>query len=336
MADLIEQLESLRSTAIRSTDAAPDLPHLDEVRVRVLGRKGELTTILRGLGAADPADRPRLGQRANEIKAELQARIDARAAELAAAETGPSLDLTLPGRRPARGHLHPLTLTQRAIERIFLQMGYTIATGPQIESDYYNFEALNLPADHPARDMQDTFYVEGGYVLRTHTSPVQIRTMEKGPPPVRIIAPGVTYRRDDDATHSPQFMQVEGLAVDEGITFADLKGTLQTFVHAIFGADIGVRFRPSFFPFTEPSAEVDMQCVMCHGAGCRLCKQTGWLEIMGCGMVDPAVFGFVDYDPEKVTGFAFGMGIDRVAMLRYGLDHLRLLYENDLRMLEQF
>ena len=333
---MLDQLDTVLVESRLAIAAAEDPATLEELRVRVLGRKGTLTGILRGLGQVAPEDRPRIGQRANEVKAELQDAIAARQAALRDGGSTQALDLTLPGRPPARGHLHPLTLTQRAIERVFMQMGYTVATGPQIETDYYNFEALNLPEGHPARDMHDTFYLEGGRLLRTHTSPVQIRTMEKGPPPVRIIAPGVCYRRDDDVTHSPQFFQVEGLAVDRGITFGDLKGTLQVFFHGLFGPDLGVRFRPSFFPFTEPSAEMDIQCVMCRGAGCRVCSQTGWLEILGCGMVDPAVFGFVDYDPEEYTGFAFGMGIDRIAMLRYGIDDMRLLYENDIRTLEQF
>lgn len=333
---MLQQLDIILDETRRALEAAPDAGAVEEIRVRVLGRKGDLTAILRGLAQVPPDERPRIGQRANQVKEAIQTAVDARKAALAGGDSGPALDLTLPGRTPVRGHLHPLTLTRRAIEQVFMQMGYTVATGPQIETDYYNFEALNLPDGHPAREMHDTFYVEGGRLLRTHTSPVQIRTMEKGPPPVRIIAPGVAYRRDDDVTHSPQFQQVEGLAVDRGITFGDLKGTLQVFVHGLFGREIGVRFRPSFFPFTEPSAEVDMQCVICGGGGCRVCSQTGWLEILGCGMVDPAVFGFVGYDPEEYTGFAFGMGIDRIAMLRYGLDDMRLLYENDLRMLEQF
>ena len=330
-------LNAIRDAALRDIAAAGDEAALEAVRVRVLGKKGELTGVLRSLGGRDPAERKSIGALANTVKADVTEALDARRAAMRGASDHAAVDMTLPGRRPARGHLHPLTLTQRAIERVFRRLGYAVATGPQIETDYYNFEALNLPRGHPARDMQDTFYLEDGLVLRTHTSPVQIRTMENVRPPVRIIAPGVTYRRDDDLTHSPQFMQVEGLAVDTNITFADLKGTLQVFFHAMFCPEIYIRFRPSFFPFTEPSAEVDMQCVMCGGEkGCRTCGYTGWLEILGCGMVDPAVFGFVDYDPEVVTGFAFGMGIDRIAMLRYGISDLRLLYENNVRLLEQF
>jgi phenylalanyl-tRNA synthetase alpha chain len=246
------------------------------------------------------------------------------------------LDVTLPGRVLLRGHLHPISQVNREICNIFIKMGYRIVQGPNVELDYYNFEALNFPKEHPARDMQDTFYISEGVVLRTHTSPMQVRVMERQKPPVSIIAPGKVYRSDSDISHTPMFHQVEGLLVDKGITFGDLKGTLTSFVHQMFGADVSLRFRPSFFPFTEPSAEVDIQCVICKGKGCRTCSNTGWLEILGSGMVDPAVYGFVDYDPELYSGFAFGMGIERVAMLKYGIDDIQLFFKNDMRFLRQF
>ncbi len=246
------------------------------------------------------------------------------------------MDVTLPGRRPPRGHLHPITMTLQEVCGIFTRMGFSIVKGPNIELDYYNFEALNIPRDHPARDMQDTFYVSENVVLRTHTSPIQVRVMESQDPPVSVIAPGKVYRRDSDVSHTPMFHQVEGLLVDRGVTFGDLKGTLTHFVHQMFGADTALRFRPSFFPFTEPSAEVDIECVICRGAGCRTCGQTGWLEILGSGVVDPAVYGFVGYDPEIYSGFAFGMGIERIAMLKYGIDDIQLFFRNDLRFLRQF
>ncbi|MBI3599955.1 MAG: phenylalanine--tRNA ligase subunit alpha, partial [Nitrospinae bacterium] len=245
-------------------------------------------------------------------------------------------DITLPGRLPDIGSIHPLTKVLNEVVDIFIGMGFTIEEGPEIELDYYNFEALNIPKDHPARDMQDTFYITDDVILRTHTSPVQVRTMERRPPPLKIIAPGKVYRCDADITHSPMFHQVEGFMVDKDITFGDLKGMLELFVHQFFGKDIALRFRPSFFPFTEPSAEVDIQCVICKGSGCRVCKGTGWLEILGSGMIDPAVFSYVKYDPEEWTGFAFGMGIERIAMLKYGVDDIRLFFENDLRFLKQF
>ena len=274
----------------------------------------------------------------NEAKSRLEEIFSAaslRGRDLEAARRE-SVDVTVPGRRPPSGRFHPITLTAMEICRIFNWLGFETVEGPEIELDYYNFEALNIPKDHPAREMQDTFYISEEVVLRTHTSPIQVRTMEKRRPPVRVIAPGRTYRRDSDVTHTPMFHQVEGLMVGKEISFGDLKGILTTFVHQMFGPGVGLRFRPSFFPFTEPSAEVDIECVMCRGAGCRVCKGTGWLEILGSGMVNPEVYKYVGYDPEEVTGFAFGMGIERIAMLKFGIDDLRLFFENDLRFLEQF
>ena len=288
-----------------------------------------------------PADvRPQFGQEANRLKKLLETHLEENLDRLKRAalrsEAASGLDVTLPGRRLDLGRLHPISQISREICDIFIRMGFQVVEGPEIETDYYNFEALNIPKDHPARDMQDTFYISDNIVLRTHTSPMQVRVMEQQPPPVRIIAPGKTFRRDSDLTHTPMFHQVEGLLVDQDISFADLKGVLSVFVHEMFGPDVSLRFRPSFFPFTEPSAEVDIKCVICRGTGCRVCSQTGWLEILGSGMVDPAVFGFVNYDPEIYTGFAFGMGIERIAMLKYGIDDLRLFFDNDLRFLQQF
>lgn len=334
-----EAVRKLLESASRDvTEAGDDSKALDGVRVRYLGRKGELAQLFKSLGAVSADDRPRMGQVLNEAKTRLeeligQAQESLKERELQARE---HFDVTVPGRRPLRGRLHPITQTALEIGRIFNGMGFETVEGPEVELDYYNFEALNIPKDHPARDMQDTFYISDDVVLRTHTSPIQIRVMEKRRPPIRIIAPGRTYRCDSDVTHTPMFHQVEGLMVGHDISFGDLKGILTIFVHEMFGANVGLRFRPSFFPFTEPSAEVDIQCVMCRGRGCRVCSQTGWLEILGSGMVDPEVFKMVGYDPEEVTGFAFGMGIERIAMLKLGIDDLRLFYENDLRFLRQF
>ncbi|WP_312563074.1 phenylalanine--tRNA ligase subunit alpha, partial [Anaerospora sp.] len=315
----------------------------NEQRVKYLGKKGSLTSVLRGLGALSAEMRPRMGQIVNEIRTELEELIAAKAEELKQAElahkiASERIDVTMPGRRSVLGGKHPLTVTLDRIKETFMRMGFDIAEGPEVEKDYYNFEALNFPPDHPARDMQDSFYITEEFLLRTHTSPVQVRTMQSGDPnsPVRVIAPGKVYRWDYDATHSPMFHQVEGLVIDKGITFADLKGTLELFIHDIFGDDVRVRFRPSFFPFTEPSAEVDISCVMCNGQGCRVCSGTGWLEILGCGMVHPRVLELSNYDPAQVSGFAFGMGVERIAMLVYGIDDLRLFFENDLRFLRQF
>jgi phenylalanyl-tRNA synthetase alpha chain len=314
---------------------------LDEVRVRYLGKRGVLTQLLRAIPGLSPEERPVVGREANEAKAELETELASRQTVLESAERRARLaadrpDLTLPGRRIVPGGLHPLTQVHDEIVDVFTGMGFAVAEGPEVELDYYNFEALNIPKDHPARDMQDTFYVGGEILLRTQTSPVQIRTMERQKPPVRIICPGRVYRRDADITHSPVFHQVEGLAVDRGISMADLKGTLELFARELFGPDSRIRFRPSFFPFTEPSAEVDVLCVLCKGGGCRVCKQSGWLEILGSGMVHPRILRNMGYDTEEVTGWAFGMGIERVAMLRYGIDDIRLFFENDLRFLSQF
>lgn len=338
-----EQLEALREQALRELNEAEGINALNELRVKFLGKKGSLTGLLKGLGSLQPEERPRIGQIVNEIRVQLEAGISSKGEELKQAELAKRLaseriDITLPGRRPAMGTKHPLTLTLERIKETFMRMGFDIADGPEVETDYYNFEALNLPPDHPARDMQDSFYITEDILLRTHTSPVQVRTMQASDPqkPIRIIAPGKVYRRDYDATHSPIFHQVEGLVVDKGIRFSDLKGTLELFIHEIFGSKVGVRFRPSFFPFTEPSAEVDISCVMCGGKGCRVCSGTGWLEILGSGMVHPRVLEMSRFDPEEVSGFAFGMGVERIAMLVYGIDDLRLFYDNDLRFLRQF
>ncbi|MFQ5520644.1 MAG: phenylalanine--tRNA ligase subunit alpha [Candidatus Methylomirabilia bacterium] len=314
---------------------------VERVRVKYLGRQGILTQLLRSIPSLPPRQRPEIGRQANRAKEEIEGLLAERLGEVKRAERLRELasqrpDLTLPGRRPPLGSLHPLTRVQDEIIEIFLGLGFAVAEGPEVESDFYNFEALNIPKDHPARDMQDTFYLSDEILLRTHTSPVQIRTMRAQRPPVRVICPGKVYRRDADITHSPMFHQVEGLAVDRGISMGDLKGVLELFAREMFGPETRIRFRPSFFPFTEPSAEVDVLCFLCAGAGCRVCKQSGWLEILGSGMVHPHVLQTVGYDPEEVTGFAFGMGVERIAMLKYGIDDIRLFFENDLRFLAQF
>ena len=340
-----EKINQLRQEAVEHIrQQVKNLSQLNDIRVKYLGKKGEITNFLRGLGKLSQEDRPRIGQIVNEARRQLEALIEEKNAQLQTAALQARLrqekiDVTLPGRAPWPGHLHPLTLTLQRIKAIFMDMGFSVEEGPEIERDYFNFEALNLPKDHPARDMQDSFYITEEILMRTQTSPVQARTMQAHEPnsPIRMIAPGRVYRRDDyDATHSPMFTQVEGLVVDEGIRFSDLKGTLELFLHKIFNAKVGVRFRPSFFPFTEPSAEVDISCVMCHGKGCRVCKGTGWLEILGAGMVHPRVLEMSGYDPQRVSGFAFGLGVERIAMLSYGIDDLRLFYDNDLRFLRQF
>jgi phenylalanyl-tRNA synthetase alpha chain len=336
-----EKLEALLQGALSELSHVTTEESLHELRVKYLGKKGLLTSVMKGLGSIPPEERPRMGQMANVVKVQLEEKLEnllrqIRRNALEARLENERLDVTLPGRRRPLGAKHPISLVIEEVSDIFAGLGFKVAEGPEIETDYYNFEALNIPKDHPARDMQDTFFVSDSVVLRTHTSPVQIRTMLKQAPPVRIIAPGTVYRCDSDATHSPMFHQVEGLLVDKGITFGDLKGVLTVFVNQYFGTGTGVRLRPSFFPFTEPSAEVDIACVMCKGKGCRICKNTGWLEILGAGMVDPEVFGHVSYDPEEYSGFAFGMGIERIAMLRYGISDMRLLFENDLRFLSQF
>ncbi|QJW46156.1 phenylalanine--tRNA ligase subunit alpha [bacterium BFN5] len=338
-----QQLNELRQQATIELAQAANAEKLNELRVKYLGKKGSLTAVLRGLGALTAEERPRIGQIVNEIRTELDQLIESKSntlkqAELSLRLASEKIDVTLPGRKSNLGHKHPLTKTLDHIKSIFMKLGFEIADGPEVEQDYYNFEALNLPKDHPARDMQDSFYITEELLLRTHTSPVQVRTMQKAQPnqPIRIIAPGKVYRRDYDATHSPMFHQVEGLVIDKGISFADLKGTLELFIHEMFGSNVGVRFRSSFFPFTEPSAEVDISCVICSGKGCRVCKGTGWLEILGSGMVHPRVLEMSKFDPAQVSGFAFGMGVERIAMLIYGIDDLRLFYDNDLRFLRQF
>ncbi|MFL5270984.1 MAG: phenylalanine--tRNA ligase subunit alpha [Anaeromyxobacteraceae bacterium] len=355
----MQQLESLAASARTSVGAASDERALEDLRVRFLGKKGELSAALRGMGALAAEDRPKVGEVANRVRDEVEALLAAAKERLAHAKldaelAGAPIDVTLPGRRLLpRGHRHPITRAADDIAAIFSRLGYAVASGPEIELDWYNFEALNIPKDHPARDMQDTFYVDeealesrpapGTVVRRTHTSPVQIRAMKRaGKPPFRIICPGRVYRSDYDQTHSPMFHQVEGLCVDEGITFADLKGTLAAFARAYFGPGTRTRFRPSYFPFVEPGAEVDVSCSICGGTGkkdgkrCGTCKETGWLEVLGAGMVHPRVLEHGGLDPKQVTGFAFGMGVERLAMLRYGIDDLRLYFENDLRFLAQF
>jgi phenylalanyl-tRNA synthetase alpha chain len=359
VADLLGQLEALSAGARDAIARAPDEKALEDLRVRFLGKKGELSAVLRGMGQLSAEERPRVGEVANRVKGEVEALLDGargrlQAAKLEAELAGPPIDVTLPPRRLLpRGHRHPITRATEEITGIFARLGYEVASGPEIELDWYNFEALNIPPDHPARDMQDTFYVDestlragvkpGTTLLRTHTSPVQIRAMKRiGKPPVRIICPGRVYRSDYDQTHSPMFHQVEGLCVDEGITFADLKGTLAAFARAYFGKGTRTRFRPSYFPFVEPGAEVDVSCSICGGKGrkdgkrCGTCKESGWLEVLGAGMVHPKVLENGGIDPARYTGFAFGMGVERMAMLRYGIDDLRLYFENDLRFLEQF
>ena len=340
-----EKIRDLRERARAAiAETAQSLGELNDIRVKFLGKKGEMTALLRSMSALAQEERPRIGKIVNEARAELEELLAAKSEELAQREladkiAAEQIDVTQPGRTAPVGHLHPLTITLDRIKKIFLHMGFTIEEGPEIESDYYNFEALNLPKDHPARDMQDSFYITEDILLRSQTSPVQARTMQKNESntPIRMIAPGRVYRRDSyDATHSPMFTQVEGLVIDKGISFADLKGTLELCLHQLFDADAKVRFRPSFFPFTEPSTEVDITCSSCHGAGCRVCKGTGWLEILGAGMVHPNVLRMSGYDPTQVSGFAFGMGVERIAMLAYGVDDLRLFYDNDVRFLHQF
>ena len=332
------QLLELQEKANNELEAVRDSEELEKFRVRYLGKKGLLTSLLKRLGELPAQERPELGKLANRIKAELSTRIECAKGSLGSEQGGRAeyFDVTLPGRQPQRGHLHPITSVVMEVCRIFSKMGFQVVEGPNVELDYYNFEALNIPKDHPARDMQDTFYISENLVLRTHTSPIQVRVMEKQKPPVSIIAPGKVYRRDSDVSHTPMFHQVEGLLVDKEVNFGELKGTLTSFLHQMFGRETDLRFRPSFFPFTEPSAEVDIECVICGGKGCRTCSHTGWLEILGAGMVDPAVYGFVDYDPDVYSGFAFGMGIERIAMLRYGIDDIQLFFKNDMRFLRQF
>lgn len=337
----MQELDSLIEKANSDVLQAQDLNVLDQVRVRYLGKKGQLTEFLKQLKDLAPEERPRAGQAINQAKQSLQQIIEQRKHELESSAVKQRLatetiDITLPGRGQVSGGLHPVTHTLERIEYLFAQAGFAVVEGPEIEDDFHNFEALNIPADHPARAMHDTFYFDEHTVLRTHTSPVQIRTMTNQKPPLRIIAPGRVYRCDSDITHTPMFHQVEGFLVDENVSFADLKGILQDFLRGFFEKDLQVRFRPSYFPFTEPSAEVDIACVMCSGEGCRVCSQTGWVEIMGCGMIHPQVFANTGIDNERYTGFAFGLGVERMALLRYGVNDLRMFFENDLRFLTQF
>jgi phenylalanyl-tRNA synthetase alpha chain len=332
-----QDLEKLRSSAAEDIAAVSDSRQLEAFRIAYLGRNGRLSALMKQLGTVAQEDRPRLGKLANTVRSELEKLFSDKTVSLAGqAVRAERPDLSLPGRRTVNGRVHPVTQVMEEICSVFAHMGFSIAEGPDIELDYYNFEALNIPAHHPARDMHDTFYIGESTLLRTHTSPMQARVMEKQQPPLRVIAPGKVYRCDSDITHTPMFQQVEGMLVDKHISFADLKGVLTVSLQKIFEKELAVRFRPSFFPFTEPSAEVDIECVICGSEGCRVCKRTGWIEILGSGMIDPEVFKMVDYDPEVYSGFAFGMGVERITMLKYGIDDLRLFYENDLRFLSQF
>ncbi len=334
-------IAALREAAIRAIADSADLSALDQVRVRYLGKNGDLTALLKQLGTLPAVERPAAGQSINRAKIEVQAAVDERRAfleqqVLAQRLAAERIDITLPGRGQTPGGLHPVTRALRRIEGLLAGAGFIVVEGPEVEDVYHNFEALNIPEHHPARAMHDTFYFDADRLLRTHTSPVQIRVMEQQAPPLKVIAPGRVYRCDSDLTHTPMFHQVEGLLVDEAVSFADLKGVLYDLLTSFFERDLELRFRPSYFPFTEPSAEVDIQCVMCGGSGCRVCKQTGWLEVLGCGMVYPEVFRHVGIDPERYLGYAFGMGVERLAMLRYGIDDIRLNFDNDLRFLRQF
>lgn len=338
---LDENLNSILSKAKDAINAAQQPAELESLRVQYLGKKGELTSQLKQIGSLPPAERPIFGDLVNQIKQELAELLNHKKttlehAQLAASLAAEKIDVTLPGRGMGTGGIHPVTRTMQRIEDIFIGMGFGVAQGPEVEDDFHNFEALNIPPEHPARAMHDTFYVEENTLLRTHTSPVQVRYMLDEKPPINIIAPGRVYRCDSDITHTPMFHQVEGLMVDEGISFADLKGVLTHFLQQFFETDLKIRLRPSYFPFTEPSAEVDISCVFCASKGCRICKNTGWIEILGCGMVHPEVFRHVGIDSEKYTGFAFGVGVERLTMLRYGVDDLRLFFENDLTFLRQF
>ena len=337
-----EQLELIKHQGLAAIEDCTDPKTLDEIRVKYLGKKGELTAILKLMGKLTPEERPIVGQIANEVRAILEKAVsdcqqNLKAAELDRKLKEEVLDVTMPGKKITLGKPHPNTAVMNQVKEIFLGMGFTVVDGPEVEYDYYNFEALNIPKDHPARDEQDTFYISENIVLRTQTSPVQVRTMEQVKPPLRIISPGRVYRSDAvDATHSPLFHQIEGLVVDKGVTMADLKGTLETFFKKLYGEEATLRFRPHHFPFTEPSAEVDVMCFSCHGEGCRVCKGEGWIELLGCGMVHPDVLRNCDIDPDEYSGFAFGLGLERISMRRFGIDDMRLLYENDLRFLKQF
>lgn len=337
----MDTLNHLHTEALAAVRNAQTPQELEELRVRYLGKKGDITAQLKSLGALDPQDRPAAGARINEVKTAVSDAINERKARLAeesltAQLASERIDVTQPGRRQANGGLHPITQTLRRMDEFFTNIGYDVAEGPEIEDDYHNFEALNIPSHHPARAMHDTFYFDANTLLRTHTSPVQVRTMEHQQPPIRVICPGRVYRCDSDLTHTPMFHQMEGLYIDKHVSFADLKGTVEEFLRVFFEKELAVRFRPSYFPFTEPSAEVDIECVMCGGEGCRVCSHTGWLEVMGCGMVHPNVLKASNVDPSEYRGFAFGMGVERLAMLRYGVNDLRLFFENDLKFLRQF
>jgi len=333
-----EELFELEKKALQELATIQDLSGLETFRIAYLGKRGLITSMMKKLGQLPPEERPEVGKLGNRIKANINKQFEASRITIESKKTEEDyqLDITLPGRAPSFGHLHPITQVIQEISQIFKRMGFRVVKGPNVELDYYNFEALNIPKDHPARDMQDTLYVSENVVLRTHTSNMQVRIMEKEAPPVSVIAPGKVYRRDSDVSHTPMFHQVEGFLVDKGVTLGDLKGTLTSFVHQMFGRSTALRFRPSFFPFTEPSAEVDIQCVICWGKGCRTCSNTGWLEILGSGMIDPEVYRFVNYDPEVYSGFAFGMGVERIAMLKYGIDDIQLFFRNDMRFLRQF
>jgi len=339
---LEKRIKEIRNKINLEVKIVKKIKDIEKIKNECLGRKGELTLLLRKLGSLSKEDRPKIGKLLHQHKKEIEELIQEKTIEIVRSEKekrikSESIDISLLGKRMDRGTIHPIQLILKEIEEVFLGLGFKIEEGPEVELDYYNFEALNIPKDHPARDDQDSFFINNDILLRTHTSPVEIRVMEKQKPPIRIIATGKCYRRDStDSTHSPMFHQIEGLAVDENITFGDLKGVLTVFTHRIFGKDRKIRFRPGFFPFTEPSAEVDVSCLLCKGKGCQSCGYTGWLEIMGAGMTDPAVFKKVGYDSEKYSGFAFGMGVERIAMLKYGINDIRLFFENDLRFLKQF
>lgn len=337
-----EQLEKIKSEALAKIDASDALEKLNEIRVAYLGKKGELTTVLKSMKDVAPEERPKVGQMVNEVRALIEERLEETKTALARKAREEQMkreviDVTLPAKKANTGHKHPNTIALEEVERIFVSMGYEVVEGPEVEYDLYNFEKLNIPKGHPARDEQDTFYINDSILLRSQTSPVQARVMEKQKPPIRMIAPGRVFRSDEvDATHSPSFHQIEGLVIDKHITFADLKGTLAEFARELFGEDTKVKFRPHHFPFTEPSAEVDVSCFKCGGKGCRFCKGSGWIEILGCGMVHPHVLEMCGIDPEEYTGFAFGVGLERIALLKYEIDDMRLLYENDIRFLKQF
>lgn len=337
-----DKLEQIKKEALAQINSAEALETLNDARVAFLGKKGELTAVLKSMKDVAPEDRPKVGQLVNEVRAEIERVLDEAQKKMEnmkreAQMRSEVIDVTLPAKKNNVGHRHPNTITQEEVERIFIGMGYEVVEGPEIETDYYNFEALNIPADHPAKDEQDTFYITGDYLLRTQTSGTQVHVMEKGKLPIRMIAPGRVFRSDEvDATHSPSFHQIEGLVIDKHITFADLKGTLAEFAKELYGDDIKVRFRPHHFNFTEPSAEMDVSCFKCGGSGCRFCKGTGWIEILGCGMVHPNVLKMSNIDPEEYSGFAFGVGLERIALLKYEIDDMRLLYENDVRFLKQF